>query len=129
MGFVAHPLLRPEVVDTERQEVAAQGRSPPSTPPALSASARFRAEQATTAWKKRYARRADVEGTFAQASRQCNIHHTRYRGQARTHVGHALTAMALNIVRVAAWLNEARFQESWISRLTRFKASLSVTGP
>ncbi|MGN5380917.1 transposase [Streptomyces lasalocidi] len=89
---------------------------------------RLRTEQATNAWIDRYALWAGVEGTFAQASRRCNIHHTRYRGQARTHLGHVLTAMALNIFRVDAWFNRVQVQESWISRLMYLKASLPATG-
>nr|WP_269078180.1 transposase [Streptomyces sp. YIM 121038] len=84
---------------------------------------RLCAEQATTAWQDRYTLRAGVEAVFAQASQRCNIHHTRYRGQDRTHLQHVLTAMALNLVRTDAWLNDSPTHDRWISRLSRLKPS------
>ena len=43
----------------------------------------LRAEQATDAWRDRYAYRAGVEGTIAQATRRSDVHHARYRGLAK----------------------------------------------
>jgi hypothetical protein len=45
---------------------------------------RIRAEQATDAWQARYAHRAGVEGTIAQAARRSDLHHARYCGLANT---------------------------------------------
>jgi transposase len=85
----------------------------------------LRAEQATLAWRERYAHRAGVEGTIAQASRRGDLHQARYRGLAKTHLQHVLTALALNLVRVDAWLTGTPLGGSWASRLTRLRPSLS----
>src|SRR4030095_1275455 len=68
---------------------------------------RLRAEQATDAWRQRYGLRCGVESLIAQASRRSDLHHARYRGLAKTHLQHVLTALALNLVRVDAWLTGA----------------------
>jgi transposase len=81
----------------------------------------IRAEQATDAWRDRYAHRSGVEGTIAQASRRSDIHQARYRGLAKTHLQHVLTALALNLVRVDAWLTGTPLGGSWTSRLTRLR--------
>jgi transposase len=55
-------------------------------------------------YAREYARRAGVEGTISQGVRRCGLRRSRYVGLARTHLGHVLTAAALNFVRVADWL-------------------------
>jgi hypothetical protein len=57
----------------------------------------LRAEQATPAYLERYARRAGIEGTIAQAVRCSDVHQAIYRGLAKTHLQHVLTALALNL--------------------------------
>ncbi len=84
-----------------------------------------RAEQATPAWQNRYAHRSGIEGTIAQASRRSDLHHARYRGLPKTHLQHVLTALALNLVRVDAWLTGTPLGGSWVSRLTRLRPALS----
>jgi hypothetical protein len=83
----------------------------------------LRAEQATSAWRDRYAHRAGVEGTIAQAARRSDLHQARYRGLAKTHLQHVLTALALNLVRIDAWLTGIPLGGSWVSRLTRLRAA------
>jgi transposase len=56
------------------------------------------------AYHREYARRAGIEGTLSQGIRRCGLRRSRYIGIARTHLGHVLTAAALNFVRVADWL-------------------------
>jgi hypothetical protein len=85
----------------------------------------LRAEQATDGWRDRYAHRAGVEGTIAQAARRSDVHHARYRGLAKTHLQHVLTALALNLVRTDAWLSGIPPGGSWASRLTRLRPALS----
>jgi len=85
----------------------------------------IRAEQATLAWRDRYAHRSGIEGTIAQASRRSDLHHARYRGLPKTHLQHVLTALALNLVRVDAWLTGTPLGGSWTSRLTRLRPALS----
>ncbi|WP_051856724.1 transposase [Streptomyces sp. NRRL B-1347] len=86
---------------------------------------RIRVEQATDTWKKLYAQRSGVEGAIAQASRRSNIHHARYRGLERIHLQHILTALALNIIRVDAWLNGLTSKSSWTTRLAILHHSLT----
>ncbi|MCZ4103791.1 IS1182 family transposase [Streptomyces sp. H39-C1] len=86
---------------------------------------RLRAEQATDAWREQYALRAGIEGTMAQASRRCDVHHARYKGLAKTHLQHVLTAMALNLVRIDAWLTGTPLGGSWTSRLSTLRLSLT----
>ena len=79
-----------------------------------------RAEEVTRDYADAYARRAGVEGTISQGVRRCGMRHSRYRGLARTHLGHVLTAAALNFVRVAEWLAgtpRARTRHSAFARL------------
>jgi transposase len=85
----------------------------------------LRTEQATTAWRERYAHRSGIEGTIAQAARRSDVHHARYRGLAKTHLQHVLTALALNLVRLDAWLSGIPPGGSWASRLTRLRPALS----
>jgi transposase len=86
----------------------------------------LRTEQATNAWRERYGHRCGIEGTIAQACRRSDLHHARYRGLAKTHLQHVLTALALNLVRLDAWLTGIPLGGSWVSRLTRLRpAALS----
>jgi transposase len=79
----------------------------------------IRAQQSTPEWRDRYAHRCGVESLIAQASRRCNIHRTRYRGKAKTFLQHTLTAMAINLIRINAWLTGTTTTGCWTSRLTR----------
>jgi transposase len=88
---------------------------------------RLRAEQATDDWRRRYALRCGVESLMAQASRLSDLHHARYRGLAKTHLQHVLTALALNLVRVDAWLTGVATTGSWTSRLARLAQPLPAT--
>jgi transposase len=63
-----------------------------------------RQRQETVAFTAEYARRAGIEGTHAQAIRRSGVRQCRYIGQAKTQLQHVLTATAVNLVRVAAWL-------------------------
>jgi transposase len=65
-----------------------------------------RKRQTTEAFKQLYAARAGIEGTLSQAVRAFGLRHTNYSGQAKTHLQHILIAIAINIVRVVAWLWE-----------------------
>ena len=65
-----------------------------------------RQRQSTASFEAQYALRAGVESTHAQGIRRCDLRHARYRGLAKTKLQHVLTAAALNLVRVSAWLAE-----------------------
>jgi transposase len=63
-----------------------------------------RQRQTTPTFKKVYARRAGVEGTLSQAVHRAGLRRSRYVGLAKTHLQHLVTAAALNLVRLGAWL-------------------------
>ena len=63
-----------------------------------------RARQQTDDFKRRYAIRAGIEGTFSQAVRVFDLRQARYIGHAKTHLQHILIAVALNVARLCAWV-------------------------
>jgi len=65
-----------------------------------------RTEEESVAYAQEYARRAGIEGTISQGMRRAGMRRSRYIGLTKTHLGHLLTATALNLVRVADWLAE-----------------------
>jgi transposase len=76
---------------------------------ALQAARQF---QASAAFKEHYDARAGVEGTLSQGLRRCELRRAHYIGLAKTHLQHVLTAAALNLVRVAHWLEDPRFAQT-----------------
>jgi transposase len=63
-----------------------------------------RHRQTTDAFAQQYAPRAGIESTHAQGIRRCGLRHSRYMGQAKTHLQHLAIAAALNFVRLGEWL-------------------------
>ena len=63
-----------------------------------------RQRQCTETFTQRYAIRAGIEGTLSQAVNTLDLRRARYLGLAKTHLQHILTAAALNLLRVANWL-------------------------
>jgi len=47
-----------------------------------------------------YARRARIEGTISRGTRSTRLRRTHYIGLARVHLGHILTAVGLNVLRL-----------------------------
>lgn len=79
-----------------------------------------REREQTAAFRELYRQRAGVEGTHTQADRRCGLRRCRYVGAAKVRLQHLLTAAALNLVRVAAWLSEtprARTRETAFAHL------------
>jgi transposase len=64
-----------------------------------------RQRQTTPEFKALYRQRAGIEGTHSQAVRAFELRRTRYIGLAKTHLQHVLTAIAMNLSRLAAWWN------------------------
>lgn len=87
---------------------------------------RIRAEQATPEWRRQYAHRSGAESTMAQASARADVHRTRYRGLAKTHLQNVLIAIALNLIRLDAWLSGAPIGKAWTSRLTKISTALAA---
>jgi transposase len=63
-----------------------------------------RARETQEAFAAQYRPRAGIEGTLSQGVRTMHLRRARYIGLAKVHLQHVLTAAALNLVRVAAWL-------------------------
>ena len=63
-----------------------------------------RAEQRTLEFREQYATRAGIEGTHAQGVRRMGLRRSHYDGLPKTHFQHVLTAVAINLVRIDAWL-------------------------
>ncbi|MHB8753280.1 MAG: transposase [Aggregatilineales bacterium] len=74
-------------------------------------------EQHTGAFRKRYGKRAGVEGTISQGVFALGMRQSRYRGQDKTHLQFVFTAAAMNITRAINWLNDIPRK---ITRPTRF---------
>ena len=62
-----------------------------------------RNRQTTAEFKEVYAQRAGVEGVISQGTRVCGLRQLRYLGMAKAHLQHVFTAVAINLVRLAAW--------------------------
>ena len=75
--------------------------------------------QTTPEFKQRYALRAGVEGTLSQGIRAFGLRQARYLGQTKTHLQHVITATAINVVRLLAWVAET---PRCTTRTSRFAA-------
>src|ERR671939_381606 len=65
-----------------------------------------RQRQATPEFKEKYALRSGVESSLSQGIRRFALRQSRYLGLAGTHLQQLLTAIAMNVVRVIAWLGD-----------------------
>jgi transposase len=84
-----------------------------------------RQEQATEEFRARYATRAGIEATHAQALRRCGLRQCRYIGLAKTRLQHILTAIAINLLRIEDWwrsLSPAKTRRSRFARLQSLAA-------
>jgi transposase len=68
--------------------------------------AQARARQQTDEFKTQYGLRSGAESLMSQAVRVGEIRRARYLGQARTHLQHILTAVALNLIRLVDWFRD-----------------------
>ena len=65
-----------------------------------------RQRQQTAEFAAQYAPRAGIEGTLSQGIRAFGLRKARYRGLAKTHLQHVATATAINLFRLADWLDQ-----------------------
>jgi transposase len=63
-----------------------------------------RQRQDTAEFKDQYALRAGIESAISQGTRRFDLRRSRYIGLARTHLQQVMVAVAMNLVRVVAWL-------------------------
>lgn len=81
-----------------------------------------RKQQATAEFRESYAARAGVEATHGQAVRRCGLRRCRYIGLAKTHLQHLISAAAINLMRIANWVNgipTAQTRCSWFTALQK----------
>ncbi len=82
-----------------------------------------RKHQKTAAFRDKYAARAGVEGTHAQAIGRCGLRQCRYIGLAKTRLQHVLAAAAINLVRVAEWYAGTPVAKTRCSRFAALQAA------
>jgi Transposase DDE domain/Transposase domain (DUF772) len=82
-----------------------------------------RQREAADAFRAEYARRAGLEGTISRGTRAARLRRTRYRGLARVHLGHILTAVGLNILRLGEWLLEMARAKTRLTPFARLMAN------
>ena len=75
-----------------------------------------RQQQNSTDWKKLYGTRAGVEGTLSQGIGTLGLRQARYVGLVKVRLQHLLTAVALNVLRMVAWLDGISHAKTRISR-------------
>jgi transposase len=63
-----------------------------------------REREAQPAFAREYRQRAGIEGTISAGVRALHLRRSRYIGLAKTHLQHVLTAAAMNLIRLGAWL-------------------------
>ena len=69
-----------------------------------------------------YALRQGIKGTLSQTVRGFGLRCTRYRGLAKVHLQHVATAAALDLDRIAAWLQGRPLAPTRISRFAALTA-------
>jgi IS5 family transposase len=66
--------------------------------------------------------RAGIEAKHGQAVRRCGLRRCRYIGLAKTHLQHLISAAAINLARIANWVNgipTAQTRCSWFAALQK----------
>ncbi len=81
-----------------------------------------RAREHTEDFAQEYARRAGIEGTLSRGLRTCELRRTRYIGLTRVHLGHVLTAAALNFLRLGEWIADVPRAKTRTSAFTLLMA-------
>jgi transposase len=80
-------------------------------------------EQHTEEWRKRYGKRAGVEGTISQGVFALGMRQSRYRGLDKTHLQFIFTAAAMNITRVLNWLDNKPRKITQLTKFSRLAAA------
>jgi transposase len=132
---VVNDVIKIKFATTDCSECAQRAKCTQSSPPRRTLTIRpkdqyealqaARARQVTAEFKEQYATRAGIEGTLSQGIRAFEMRRSRYIGLEKTHLQHVLTAAAMNIARVSAWLVEtprAKTRQSAFERLYQLSA-------
>ena len=78
-----------------------------------------RQRQRTVEFKQQYSLRSGIEGTISQGIRGFNLRQCRYVGLAKTRLQHILTAAAMNLERIHAWLEGIPLAQTRISHFEK----------
>jgi transposase len=82
-----------------------------------------RQREATDAFQAEHTRRAGIEGTISRGVWGARLGRTLYRGLARVHLGHLLTAVGLNTLRFGEWFLETSRAKTRITPFARLMAA------
>ncbi len=83
---------------------------------------KYREEKGTREWKRRYDRRAGIEGTFSQGVRATGLRKSRYISLRKNHLQNVATAAAINFQRLADWFEDIKPEQTRVSRFARLQA-------
>ena len=78
-----------------------------------------RERQKTAEFKQEYSLRSGIEGTISQAVRGFHLRKCRYVGLVKTHLQHILTAAAINLERIYAWLEGIPLAQTRVSHFEK----------
>ncbi len=81
--------------------------------------ANARQRQKTAEFKQQYSLRSGIEGTISQGVRGFELRQSRYIGLAKTRLQHILTAAAINLERIYAWLEGVPLAKTRISHFQK----------
>ncbi len=79
-----------------------------------------RRRQKTDEFKQLYKKRAGVEGTISQGTRTYGLCSSRYIGQTKTHLQNILSAVAMDLMRLANWFNHSQPAQTRTSSFAAF---------
>jgi DDE family transposase len=82
-----------------------------------------RQREATEAFQAAYVRRASIEGTISRGIRCTRLRRTRYTSLARVRLGHILTAVGLNVLRLSEWFLETARAKTRLTPFARLMAN------
>jgi hypothetical protein len=85
-----------------------------------------RAEHSTLEWRQKYAIRAGVEGTIAQATHVTGIRQARYPGLPKTTFEHNAAATAINFIRLDSWWTGNPMDRTRTSNFQRLDLALAT---
>lgn len=78
-----------------------------------------RVREAQPTFAREYQQRAGIEGTISAGVRVLHLRRSRYIGLAKTHLQHVLTAAAMNLIRIGAWLGGTPLAQTHQSAFTK----------
>lgn len=108
--------LKPRCTRSERRLLTPRSREAHETLVAA------RARETSSAFAADRRRRAGIEGTLSRGVRAMGLRRSRYLGLAKTHLQHLLTATAINLGRLAAWIGDTPAGRSRRSAFARLMA-------